>query len=305
MLAKQLADAKFDGYGVAPKILVTGAYGFIAGYTAKLLKEKGYYVLGTAHHLAEKPDYFDEIYITDMRDKAGMYGAIEKTDGVIHLAGLLGTTENIRQAEVMADVNIRGALNVLNACENFKIPLTMIAVGNHFENNCYSITKTTAERFGLMYAKYLGAKVNVVRALNAIGAKQKYGHIKKIVPTFIMSALKGEPIYVYGGREHCSDMDLIWVGDIARVLVDVLERTITGEINGELFEAGMGYGFRVWEIAEKIVKLCGSSSEIIEVPMRAGESNNSRVISDNPYFTDNRDIDDVLKEAVEYYKTQV
>lgn len=285
------------------KVLITGAYGFIAGYVAKLLKEKGYYVIGTARHVTrELPQYFDEVYLADIRDKVAMYGAIEKSDGVIHLAGLLGTTENIRQAEAMNENNVGGALNVLNAIENFHIPTVMIAVGNHFELNTYSVSKTSAERYGLMYAKHLGAKVNVVRALNAIGAGQKFGHIKKILPTFINAALKGEDINVYGGKKHCSLMDMIWVGDIARVLVDVLERTIAGEISGELFEAGSGFGFPVWEIAEMVVKACNSKSKIIEVPMRLGESNNSTVVAQDPYYTDNKPLQEIIEEAVEYYK---
>lgn len=283
-------------------ILVTGAYGFIAGYTARLLKSKGYKVIGTAKHLTEKlPEGFDEVYMVDIRDKSGMYGCIEKVDGVIHLAGLLGTTENIKHAEEMTETNVFGALNVLNACENFKIPLVMIGVGNHFENNTYSISKTMAERYGLMYAKFMNTPVNIVRALNAIGPGQKFGHIKKILPTFIMSALKNEPIYVYGGKEHCSLMDMIYVGDVARVLVDVLETKSNKGIYGQVYEAGTGVGYPVYTLAEEVIELSNSSSSIIEVPMRPGESNNSVVVANTPYFTDNMPVIDVIKNSIEYY----
>ena len=55
-----------------------------------------------------------------------------------------------------------------------KIPAVYIAVGNHWMNNSYSITKTTAERFALMYNKEHGTKIAVVRGLNAYGPRQKH-----------------------------------------------------------------------------------------------------------------------------------
>lgn len=289
------------------KILITGGYGFIAGYVAEELKRRKFEVYVTVRHLEVDPimELWDGFYQVDIRDDAGMYGAIEKVDGVIHLAGLLGTSENIRQAKIMNDVNINGALNVLNACDNFGIPLSMIAVGNHFENNTYSISKTTAERYGLMYAKNFKTKVNVVRALNAIGPRQKWGKINKILPTFINRALRNEDILVYGGKDKCGIMDMVYVGDVAQVLIQAMIHAGKGEI-GNLFEAGTGIGMPVWEIAEKVLKAVPESkSKLVEVPMRAGESERSEVVAQVPYGIEYRDFDSVLKECVDYYRKEL
>lgn len=290
------------------KILVTGSEGFIASYVIQELHRQGYQAIGLQRHagisdapLDAQPDI---IYYADIRDDAGVYGAIEHADGVIHLAGLLGTSENIRQAKIMNDVNINGALNVLNAVDNFKIPSVIIAVGNHFENNTYSISKTTAERYALMYAHNFGTKVNVVRALNAIGPRQKWGKINKILPTFINKALRGEDIPVYGGKDQCGIMDLVYVGDVAKVLIGALHMAVA-EKSGYLFEAGTGVGYPVYEIAEKVIAAANSSSKITEVPMRAGESNRSIVVAQKPYPIEYRGIDEVLAETVAYYQTQL
>lgn len=286
------------------RILVTGGHGFIAGYVIEELKRRGYLPITIVRHEEKNPILEGCIvYYCDIRDDAAVYGAVENSDGVIHLAGLLGTSENIRQAKIMNDVNVNGALNVLNAVDNFKLPAVLIAVGNHFENNTYSISKTMAERYGLMYAHNFGTKVNVVRALNAVGPRQKWGKINKIIPTFVNKALKGEDISVYGGRDNCGIMDMIYVGDVAKVLVNALEKADAGEI-GQLFEAGTGIGRPVYEIAEMVIRLTGGRSKIAEVPMRAGESNRSMVVAKNPYPIDYRQFEEVLKETIDYYRKE-
>jgi len=282
------------------RVAVTGLDGFIARYTILELQKRGHKVVGLMRHTSNNPILKDvDIYLADIRDSAGVYGMIEHVDGVIHLAGLLGTTENIRQAELLNETNIGGALNVLNACDNFKTPLVNIAVGNWYENNPYSISKTTAERYCLMYAKYFGTPANVVRTLNAVGPYQKWGKVHKIVPTFINHALRNEPINVYGGRDHCSVMDLVYAGDVAKVLCDVL---LNEKTYGNIFEAGTGKGYKVWDIAQDIVRVCKSKSELIEVPMRAGESEESVVVANKPYPIEYRDIWEVISETVDYYR---
>lgn len=284
------------------KILVTGGHGFLAGYVIEELKRKGYQPVVTIRH-TEDNSILDNciIYHADMTDKAAIYGAIEHCDGVIHLAGLLGTSENIRQAEIMNHVNIGGALNVLNAVDNFDIPCVIIGVGNHFENNTYSISKTTAERYALMYAQNFKTRVNVVRALNVIGPRQKWGKINKIIPTFINKALRGEDLQVYGGKDNCGLMDMVYAGDVARVLVNALENAEKGE-KGNVYEAGTGITWSVYDIAQKVIDLCKTDSKILEVPMRAGESNRSVVVAKTPFPIEYRNLDEVLEETIEYYR---
>lgn len=286
------------------RVLVTGGFGFIAGYVIEELKRQGYQPVVTVRH-DEQSEILKDciIYKADMTDEASIYGAIEHCDGVIHLAGLLGTSENIRQAKIMNHVNVNGALNVLNAVDNFDIPAVFIGVGNHFEYNTYSISKTTAERYAIMYAKNFGTRVNIVRALNAIGPRQKWGKINKILPTFINKALRNQDIEVFGGEDHCSIMDMVYAGDVAKVLVDVLKRTDKGEIKGQVFEAGSGIGYPVYVIAEEVIKACKSNSKIIEKPMRFGESERSVVVANTPYPIEYRSFNDVLSETVTYYKS--
>jgi len=290
------------------KVCVTGAHGFIAGYVIEELVRQGYMPMATVRHFGEESTIIEQnnviLYQADMVDDSAIYGAVEHADGVIHLAGLLGTAENIRQAAIMNKVNVGGALNVLNACDNFKIPCVFIGVGNYFEYNTYSISKTTAESYGIMYYKNFKTPINIVRALNAIGPRQKWGKINKILPTFINKALRNQDIQVYGGRDKCSVMDLVYAGDVAKVLIEALKNAERGDA-GHIYEAGTGVGYKVFDIAEKVINYSGSQSKIVEVPMRFGESEQSKVVAKKPYPIEYRDIDEVIKETIEYYKKQM
>lgn len=289
------------------KFLVTGGNGFIASHTIEALKERGHSVITTVRSSKHK-DYLKdvEVYNIDNRDVAGMRALVEKVDGVINLAGILGTKiKALTDLRPFIDNNIQGSLSVIEACIATKVPLVQIAVGNYFEHNWYSITKTMVEGVALAGAKYLDGKINVVRGLNAYGERQKYINTGKICSTFAVKLLRNEPISVYGGKEDCSLMDMIYVKDLANILAEVLENGIKNNSYGNVFEAGTGEGYSVYDLAVKMKEISGSSSEILEVPMRAGESKNSVVVAKHPYPYQFTDMDEALRATIEYYRNNL
>jgi len=299
-------------------MFVTGGNGFIAYYTMREALSKGYRVITNilTTEFIFKDEFAKELESGDMlvyagidiRDTASMYHLVERSDMVIHLAGLLGT-KHTRQSRVFNDVNVNGGLNILDACSEFDVPVVFISVGNYFEDNDYSSSKDFQSRMLKKYVKYNNVRGNCVKALNAVGARQKVKNTGKVLPTFITKMLQNQDITVYGGKEHCSVMDLVYVGDVAKVLVNVLEDTISGEIlpGKNEYEAGTGLAPSVMEIAQLVIDLGKASgiettSEIKEIPMRLGETPNSIVVAKNPYPIEYRDIPEVIAEAIEYYK---
>lgn len=291
-------------------ILVTGGHGFIAGHLVEYLLDQGAKVVITIRSNEVNPNlhpYLKRegvvIRLADNRDATLMRSIVEKCDGVINLAGILGTTiKSAFDYDVFVDNNINGSMNVAKACLAFKTPLVQIAVGNHFEHNFYSNTKTAVERDVLAFAKYLGLKANIVRGLNVYGERQKIKNTGKVVPTFISKALRNEPLSVYGGKDYCGLMDMIYVKDIAKILTEVLETTMFTDTTAQVFEAGTGKAFSVYEIAEKIIDLSKSKSLIVEVNMRDGESKRSEVVAKNPYKFTYSDFDSTLKDTIDWYR---
>jgi nucleoside-diphosphate-sugar epimerase len=143
--------------------------------------------------------------------------------------------------------------------------------------NPYSITKTCAERFAWMFNKERGTRIAVVRALNAYGPGQKSKPVRKIIPTFIEAALAGKPIPIYGDGSQI--MDMIWVRDVAEILVRALVMD-HGNFSTP-FEAGTGKNTSVQVIAELVLDVTGSPAGVEYLPMRPGEPESSVVLG-NP-----------------------
>jgi UDP-glucose 4-epimerase len=253
------------------KILVTGGNGFIGQHTVRALIAQGH-----------EPAVFDRrrgpqsvhTFYGDIRDATQVIEAMGCVDGFIHLAGVLGTQETINNPRPAVETNILGGINVLEAAAQQKVPGVCIGVGNWFMDNPYSITKTTVERFVAMYNQNRGTRINIVRAMNAYGpgqsAPRPYGSstVRKIAPSFICRALNDDPIEVYGDGLQVSDM--VFVEDVAHVLVKALGKATKGEIFPAA-EVGPVQHNTVLEIAELISSMCGSKSKIVHLPMRPGE----------------------------------
>jgi nucleoside-diphosphate-sugar epimerase len=102
--------------------------------------------------------------------------------------------------------------------------------------------------------------------------------LRRCSASFIMRALAGDPIEVYG--DGLQIMDMIYVTDVASILVRALEHTIEHGAFDTPLEAGSGRPTNVLEIAEKVIDAVGAGT-IFHVPMRLGETPGSVVLA-NP-----------------------
>lgn len=262
------------------KILVLGGNGFIGGHVLEEIASRGITQVSFDRHIIEdhifQPEGTYDFFLGDVRDRNAVNEAVSKCDGAINLAGILGTSEAVDNPFPAMEANIVGGLNFLQACREHNKRGVQIAVGNHFMNNTYSITKTTVERFALMFNKEHGTKIAIVRGLNAFGPRQKHKPIRKITPNFITRALRGEPIKIFGTGE--SVMDMIYVKDLARILVEaVLNPNARFDF---VYSAGPGIDTSVNEIAGMINIATGNTVGAEHIEMRAGEQDNSIVLGD-------------------------
>jgi UDP-glucose 4-epimerase len=256
---------------------ITGGAGFIGGHVVKALQARGI-----------EPVVFDHmgrgLMLGDVRDRTAVFELAAHVDGIIHLAAVLGTQETIRDPRPAAETNILGGLNVLEACENYNIPVVNIAVGNWWMRNTYSTTKHTVERLLEQYRDNLNLRAVNVRAVNAYGPGQSsaapFGSakVRKIIPSFVCRALSGEPIEVYGDGQQVSDM--VYVTDVADTLVSALVTAESGEVPGHVIEVGPTEHNTVLSVAELVRDLVGHG-EIRHLPMRPGEEVGATVTANN------------------------
>lgn len=262
------------------KTLVIGA-GFIATHLLQAARGSGHRIT-VLDHRTHREAPFDDVdrILGDVRDSSLLNTIVGEFDCVINLAGMLGTSETVGNPLPSVETNLIGALNVFGAVRDVAslrpIRCVQITVGNHFMLNTYAITKSAAERFALMYNKEHGTQIAVVRALNAYGPSQKAAPVRKIVPNFIIPALNGNPISVFGSGNQV--MDMVYVGDVARVLLAAAESPDVPF--DSVLEAGTGRRTTVNMIAEMVNSLTGNKAGIRHLPMRPGEPSDSEVVAD-------------------------
>ena len=264
------------------KVLVTGGNGFIGSYVCTALRSAGHEPLSFDHH--RHP--IGETFLGSVTDSSAVTDAAAHVDGIIHLAAVLGTQETITNPRPAAEVNVLGSINVFEAAVQYDLPIVYVGVGNHWMREqgagSYTISKTCAEDFARMYHQYRGARISVVRPVNAYGPRQSVAapfgssKVRKIIPAFICRALCGMPIEVYGSGEQVSDM--VYVTDVARTMVATLGSGHFGP-----FGVGPVESHTVNEIAHMVERVAyrgKGAPPLIHLPMRPGEVAEAKVTAD-------------------------
>lgn len=253
------------------KVLVTGSAGFIGQWVSLSLEAAGHEMVAFDHP-NDVADYNLLLMACD---------GSEPVEGIIHLAGRLGTSELLGSEHEAAKVNILGAINAYDVAAKLGIPLVQIGTGHKGQPNTYAITKACAEDLALARAQWTGAKITVVRAFHVYGAGQKppppHGRavVRKIMPSFICRALTRMPVEIYGtGQQR---IDLVHAADVADVLVQALQGPY-----GTVVQAGTGKATTVTQAAKDVLHAVAPTGVISYHAMRAGEPEDSWVVADAP-----------------------
>jgi UDP-glucose 4-epimerase len=287
------------------RVLVTGGSGFIGGFVVEKLASRGatpvVLDLVPPRDLEVAPPYRQG----DVRDPAVVERAVAGCHAVVHLAGILGTDLTVDCPRETVETNLLGTLHVLESARRHGCRAVLINVGNDWDNP-YTITKQAAVRFGLMYAREFGMPVTVIRAMNGYGPRQKADHTRKLVPTLVCAALRGEPLPVYGDGEQ--QVDLVYVEDVAELLVRAA--LVPEPIRGQV-EAATGRALTVNEVAERIRRLANPRVPIVHLPMRRGEPPRSRTVGDplgaaqHFGYVPRTPVDEGLRRTVAWYRDRI
>lgn len=241
-------------------VVVTGGKGFIGAATVRELEQRGFDVRS-----------FDR---EDGHNIMGSLGGLKGAETVIHLAGMLGTSELFEQAQNAVAVNVGGALRILDWCVATEANYVGITMPDSSWANVYQATKLCAMRLATAWHRNFGVGVSHVRAFNAYGPGQKHGpgHPQKIIPHFATLAWEGKPLPIWGSGNQT--VDLIHVDDVAKVLADAVVFT-----NDEVLDAGTGQQVTVNRVAAFINRVTGNEAGVIHLPMRAGEEEETHIVA--------------------------
>uniref|UniRef100_A0A6M3M7N3 Putative NADH dehydrogenase n=1 Tax=viral metagenome TaxID=1070528 RepID=A0A6M3M7N3_9ZZZZ len=265
------------------KILVTGGTGFLGKAVSKRLIDLSYDVTIIDNRFTSRNTVENAEFVSGSVTNINLVEKlIRDTDFVFHFAGILGTNETLDIIQQTNEVNINGTVNVLQACTKYKVPMIFTSKPNPpgFLNP-YTITKETCEKYCMMFHEMYQTKVAIPKIMYLFGLEQlpyPLANYKKYIPTFVLAALRNEPIEIYGSGDQI--IDPIYIDEAAEVMIKIMNDLITDEkTNGKIFDVGTGIGVSVNEIVKIIKKLTGSKSEVVHVQMRDGEPETSMVVA--------------------------
>jgi UDP-glucuronate decarboxylase len=131
--------------------------------------------------------------------------------------------------------------------------------------SCYDEGKRCAETLFFDYHRQHGVRIKVARIFNTYGPRM-HPNDGRVVSNFVMQALAGEPITIYG--DGTQTRSFCYVDDLIDGLVRLMNSRddLVGPIN-----LGNPGEFTMIELAEKIIALTGSRSELVRLPLPADD----------------------------------
>ncbi len=280
------------------KVLVTGGSGFLGGHIVQECESRGDRV--TIYDL-HKPNY--------QTGAEYLHGDITKTieddlemfDVIFHTAGELGSHTTFDRIRQTFDVNVGGMLSLMEAAKKGVRIINMGLIRDWL--NPYMISKHTAASIGQMYATNYGIDFIDVRMTVVYGPRQGWSE-EKIVPRFILSALNGEELPVFG--DGTSVMNMMYVKDVANILCDI---GFSDMLPTQMDMANPGGDISVNDFGEIIAKRCGGNLK--KVPMRIGQPGQVGVAYDLdaiekvivPFSDRFRTLEEGLTDTIAWYRS--
>ncbi|HNS32367.1 MAG TPA: GDP-mannose 4,6-dehydratase [bacterium] len=270
------------------KCLITGGCGFIGSHLAeKLLSENNeVFVIddlstGNLENVSGmiKNERF-HLFIDTILNDVLLEELIEKSDFVFHLAAVVGVKRVMENPVDSVIINVEGTYKVLNYCarlkrkillastsevygKNDKIPFTEdadIIIGNTKKKRwSYACAKAIDEFLAFAFFEEKKLPVIIVRLFNTVGPRQseRYG---MVIPRFVSQALNNSPITVFGTgtQTRC----FIHVADVINAIISLIGKEAA---YGDVFNIGSSDEIAIKDLAEKIIDITGSSSNILFV----------------------------------------
>jgi UDP-glucose 4-epimerase len=320
------------------KILVTGGAGFIGSHLCELLLHNGHNVvaiddlstgrLENIHHLRPLPS-FQFVRETIMNNQV-LDRLTSEADIVIHLAAAVGVKLIVENPVRTIVTNIMGTEAVLTTANRYGCKVLLASTSEVYGKGvkvpfseeddrlmgstthsrwAYATSKAVDEFLALAYHRQFGMPVVLMRFFNTVGPRQT-GRYGMVVPRFVRQALRNEAITVYGDGQQTRCF-----ADVADVTEAIFKLALHPEAVGQVFNIGAVQEITIQGLAERVIQLTDSKSNIVFVPydeayapgfedMRRRVPSIDRIqnlIGYSPRCT----LEDTLKRVIDYERSQL
>ncbi len=265
-------------------ILITGGAGFLGSHLCDRLLADGHDVIcvdnfftGTkanVDHLINQPRF--ELIRHDVT-----FPLYVEVDEIYNLACPASPIHYQHDPVQTTKTSVHGAINMLGLAKRLKIRIFQASTSEVYgdpavhpqleeywgnvnpigSRSCYDEGKRCAETLFFDYNRQHGIEIKVARIFNTYGTRMHPGD-GRVVSNFIVQALKGQPITIYGeGRQTRS---FCYVDDLIEGFVRLMATppSVTGPVN-----LGNPREFTIRELAEKVIAITGSKSKLVFHPL--------------------------------------
>ena len=271
------------------RALITGGAGFIGSHLADRLLERGDQVvllddlstgrLANIEHLNGRADaefVLGSILNADLVDHV-----VSRVDTVFHLAAAVGVNLIVEKPLESLMTNIRGTETVVEKAHKYGKRILVMSTSEIYGKNTsdslseeddrilgsplksrwsYSEAKAIDEILAYTYWREKGLETVIIRLFNTVGPRQT-GSYGMVVPRFVGQALRNQPVTIFGdgSQTRC----FCHVSDVVGALVSLSEHP---DAFGKVFNLGGAEEISIGDLAERIIELVGSQSELEYIP---------------------------------------
>ena len=271
------------------RALITGGAGFIGSHLADRLLERGDQVvllddlstgrLANIEHLNGRADaefVLGSILNADLVDHV-----VSRVDTVFHLAAAVGVNLIVEKPLESMMTNIRGTETVVEKAHKYGKRILVMSTSEIYGKNTsdslseeddrilgsplksrwsYSEAKAIDEILAYTYWREKGLETVIIRLFNTVGPRQT-GSYGMVVPRFVGQALRNQPVTIFGdgSQTRC----FCHVSDVVGALVSLSEHP---DAFGKVFNLGGAEEISIGDLAERIIELVGSQSELEYIP---------------------------------------
>lgn len=263
------------------RVIITGGAGFLGSHLSTLLVERGDDVVavddlssGSTTNVAHLADHERFALVEqDVSRDLPVDGAV---DGIVHMASPASVKDYLEHPIETLDIGSLGTRRCLELARatgaRFVMASTSEIYGDPLQHpqteaywgnvnpigprSVYDEAKRFSEALTMAFHRTYGVSVGIVRTFNTYGPSMR-PEDGRVVSNFLVQALRGEPLTVYG--DGTQTRSFCFVADQVRGYAAVLDAPdFTGPVN-----IGNPNEFTMLELAEQVVEITGSSSDIV------------------------------------------
>jgi UDP-glucuronate decarboxylase len=266
------------------RILVTGGAGFIGSHLCERLLNLGHEVVCLDNYFTGSKmnivHLLDNPFFELIRHDVTMPVLVE-TDEIYNLACPASPVHYQYNGIKTIKTSVMGAINTLGLAKRTKSKILQASTSEIYGDPqihpqhegywgnvntlgpraCYDEGKRCAETLFMNYYEQNKVRIKIARIFNTFGPKMN-SNDGRVVSNFIVQALKGDDITIYGDGSHTRSFQ--YIDDLIDGLIKLMDSpdTFTGPVN-----LGNPAEFTIKSLAEMILKMTGSPSKIVYLPL--------------------------------------